>query len=261
MKVQGQMHGSPSRMTNEGRDDKCEVYEHFRRVQEDGQWLVRRSLPLSSRRMWGLGGRRWRASSRRSAGMKRRMVGLDDHWFWSCLVVRKMGGVGEGAAELHGGGAAVDEVDLAAEVEGDGRAEGLVAEEEDLVGAGDGGGLLQVEDVLGERMRLERMGAKRAKARWAAIRKRAEVKAMVVVAARWRRCIRRAQARAGPVAKARAASKAGRRRAAKAGSGEVEEVGGGEGVAADVAVGEEGAEVGGGGDGGGIARPEKEGER
>ena len=42
-------------------------------------------------------------------------------------------GVGEGAAEEHGGGAAVDERDVAAEVEGDGGAVGLVAVEEDLV--------------------------------------------------------------------------------------------------------------------------------
>ena len=42
-------------------------------------------------------------------------------------------GVGEGAAEEHGGGAAVDEQDLAAEVEGDRGAVGLVAVEEDGV--------------------------------------------------------------------------------------------------------------------------------
>ena len=48
----------------------------------------------------------------------------------------------------------------------------------------------------------ESMGAKRTKAMWAAMRKTAEVRAMVVVAARWRRCGRRSQAVAGPTAKA-----------------------------------------------------------
>ena len=42
-----------------------------------------------------------------------------------------VGGVGEGGAEEHGGGAAVDEGDVLAEVEGDGGAVGLVAVEED----------------------------------------------------------------------------------------------------------------------------------
>src|SRR3981189_3515997 len=63
----------------------------------------------------------------------------------------------------------------------------------------------------------ESIGAKRVKAMWAAMRKTAEVRAMVVVAARWRRWVRRSQAAAGPKAKASAARDAGRRSAAKLG--------------------------------------------
>ena len=58
--------------------------------------------------------------------------------------------VGEGAAEEHGGGAAVDERDLAVEVEGQRGAEGLVAVEEDLGVGGEGSGGFAAEDGLGE---------------------------------------------------------------------------------------------------------------
>ena len=51
----------------------------------------------------------------------------------------------------------------------------------------------------------------------AAMRKTVLVRAMVVVAARWRRFVRRSHAMAGPVAKASAARVAGRRRAANDG--------------------------------------------
>ena len=102
------------------------------------------------------------------------------------------------------------------------------------------------------------MGAKRTSAMCAAMRKTAEVRAMVVVAARWRRLARRIHAMAGPMAKAKAASAAGRRRAAKDGAGEVEEVRHGERVVADAAMGEEVADVG---DEGEMARgPEAVGE-
>ena len=59
------------------------------------------------------------------------------------------------------------------------------------------------------------MGAKRTKAMCAAMRKMVEVRAMAVVAARWRRFVRSSHAMAGPMAKVMAASAAGRRRAAK----------------------------------------------
>ena len=59
-------------------------------------------------------------------------------------------GVGERAAEEHRGGAAFDERDIAAEVEGDGRAVGLVAVEEDFVVAGDGVAGFELLDGFGE---------------------------------------------------------------------------------------------------------------
>ena len=59
-------------------------------------------------------------------------------------------GVGEGAAEEHGGGAAFDEGDVAAKVEGDGGAVGLVAVEEDFVLARDGLAGFELLDGFGE---------------------------------------------------------------------------------------------------------------
>jgi hypothetical protein len=67
-------------------------------------------------------------------------------------------GVGEGAAEEHGGGAAVYERDVAAEVEGDGGAVGLIAVEEDLVVERDGVIGFQLLDGFGERFRREHGG-------------------------------------------------------------------------------------------------------
>src|ERR1700678_2876644 len=63
----------------------------------------------------------------------------------------------------------------------------------------------------------ESIGVKRTKAIWAAMKKRAEVSAMVVMAARWRFFERRNHAAAGPMRKASTARMAGRRRAAKLG--------------------------------------------
>ena len=59
-------------------------------------------------------------------------------------------GVGEGAAEEHGGGAAIDEIDLAAEVEGNGGAVGLIAVEEDFILRGDGVACFELLDRVGE---------------------------------------------------------------------------------------------------------------
>ena len=61
-----------------------------------------------------------------------------------------MWGVGEGAAKEHGGGAALDERDVAAEVEGDRGAECLIAEEEDFVFAGDVAVSFEALDGVGE---------------------------------------------------------------------------------------------------------------
>src|ERR1035438_2281115 len=99
----------------------------------------------------------------------------------------------------------------------------------------------------------ESMGAKRTKAMCAAMRKTAEVSAMAVVAARWRRRAGRIQAVAGPAAKAGLARPAGKTghgkpggqtQRGKAGAGEVEQAGHGEGVVADATMGEQVANVG-----------------
>ena len=59
-------------------------------------------------------------------------------------------GVGEGAAEEHRGGAAVYDKRVAAEVEGDGGAVGLIAVEEDFVLARDGVSGFEILDGFGE---------------------------------------------------------------------------------------------------------------
>ena len=59
-------------------------------------------------------------------------------------------GVREGGAEEHGGGAAIDEGDVAAQVEGDGGAVGLIAVENDLGVVGDGLGGFEMLDGCGE---------------------------------------------------------------------------------------------------------------
>ena len=104
------------------------------------------------------------------------------------------------------------------QVEGDGGAEGLVAED-GMTGVSPG----RAAGFAGEvwaKLRLERIGAKRAKARWAATRKRAggegdgggggEVAALHAQLPR--------QDRGAGGEGVRAARKAGRRRAAKAGA-------------------------------------------
>src|ERR1700679_3581114 len=67
-------------------------------------------------------------------------------------------GVGEGGAEEHGGAAAFDERDLAAEVEGDGGAVSLVAVEEYLGVGRDGVGAFETLDGGGEVLRGEHGG-------------------------------------------------------------------------------------------------------
>ncbi len=61
--------------------------------------------------------------------------------------------VGEGAAEEHGGAAAIDKEDPAVEIEGDGGAEGLVAEEQHLRVGRDCVLLFEREDAGGEVLR------------------------------------------------------------------------------------------------------------
>ncbi len=90
----------------------------------------------------------------------------------------------------------------------------------------------------------ESIGPKRAKAMWAAMRKTPAVKAMVVVAAMCRRCMRRAQAIDGPSRKASAARIAGHPQRCEGLRGQVEDVRHGERVLADGAVCEQRADVG-----------------
>src|ERR1700733_4222545 len=66
--------------------------------------------------------------------------------------------VGEGSAEEHGGGAAVDEIDLSAEVEGDRRPVGLVAIKEHFSIGGDGVVGFELLDSVGEAARREHGG-------------------------------------------------------------------------------------------------------
>ena len=85
----------------------------------------------------------------------------------------------------------------AAEVEGDGGAVGLVAVEEDFVLAARWSRSASRCWMVSAKFFEESMGAKRTKAMCAAMRKTAEVRAMAVVAARWRRLRRRSQASGG----------------------------------------------------------------
>ena len=94
----------------------------------------------------------------------------------------------------------------------------------------------------------ESIGAKRAKAMCAAMRKIAEVRAMAVVAARWR-CLRAQEPCCGGAdEEGEGGEDGGKAQGGEAGAGEVEEGGHGEGVVADAAVGEEVADVGDEGD-------------
>jgi len=72
-------------------------------------------------------------------GVEEIVRGKEDGW-----------GVGEGAAEEHGGRAAIDEIDLTAEVEGNGGSVGLVPVEEDFALRGDGVAGFELLDGVGE---------------------------------------------------------------------------------------------------------------
>ena len=133
--------------------------------------------------------------------------------------------VGEGGAEEHGGGAAIDQEggagERAIQVEGDGGAVGLVAVEEEGVVAGDCAGGFELLDAGGEVLRGEHGG----EADEGDVRGDEEYGGgegdgggggeMAVAGAE--QLARKAQATAGPMAKAARASEAGRRRAAKLG--------------------------------------------
>ena len=90
----------------------------------------------------------------------------------------------------------------------------------------------------------ESMGAKRASAMWAATRKTAEVRAMVVVAARWRRWRAEHPGDGGSEGEGGEGERGGQAQRGEAGAGEVEEAGHGERVVADAAMGEQVADVG-----------------
>ena len=153
-------------------------------------------------------------------------------------------GVGEGGAEEHGGGAAVDEVDVFAEVEGDGGAVGLVAVEEDLVCRGRWRGWLRAAGSSRRSSAEESMGAKRTKAMCAAMRKTVAGEGDGGGCGEVAAFCAQQPCDGGTDGEGDGGECGGQAQRGEAGAGEVEEVRHGEGVVADAAVGEEIADVG-----------------
>ena len=151
-------------------------------------------------------------------------------------------GVGEGGAEEHGGGATIDERDLASEVEGDRRAVGLIAIEEDFIVARDGMIGFELFNGVGEGLRGEHGGEasegdvggdEKDRRRDCDGRGGGEMSALGAEEPRDR----------WTEAECQRCKRGGKTESGEAGAGEVEEAGHREGVVADAAVGEKVADV------------------